>query len=427
MELSYFLHEASLALIGPARAASEATRLIFKSPANPMSWTPMGRSVTAACDVFERSTRRYEKPEFGLATTVVEGEMVAVTEEIVWQRPFGRVIRFARNLPEGAVNQPRVLIVAPMSGHYATLLRGTVEALLPQHDVYITDWSDARLVPLTAGHFGLDDYVDYVIAMLRDLGPKTHVIAVCQPSVPVSMAVACMEAAKDPASPASMILMGGPIDTRESPTGVNLLAGERGTKWFRRNCITRVPFPYPGMMREVYPGFLQLSGFMAMNLDRHLSAHWDYYKNLVQDNGDSAEKHREFYDEYLAVMDLTAEFYLETVDRVFVNHLLPKGEMTHRGMLVNLADITRPGLMTVEGENDDISGVGQTQAAHRLCANIPAGRRLHHLQSRVGHYGVFNGSRFRNEIVPRIAEFISAMDQDQVSEKTSFPRLRRVS
>ncbi|MFI5011915.1 MAG: polyhydroxyalkanoate depolymerase [Hyphomicrobiales bacterium] len=427
MEFSYFLHEASLALVAPARAASEATRLFFKNPANPASWTPFGRSMTAACDVFERTTRRYEKPEFGLASTVVDGETVAVTEEIVWERPFCRLIHFARALPAAAPKQPRLLVVAPMSGHYATLLRGTVEAFLPKHDVYITDWADARMVPLTAGNLGFDDYVDYVIAILRDLGPKTHVMAVCQPSVPVSVAVACMEGLEDPASPASMILMGGPIDTRESPTAVNLLAQERGIAWFRRHCITRVPFPYPGVMREVYPGFLQLSGFMAMNLDRHLSAHWDYYKNLVQNNGDSAEKHREFYDEYLAVMDLTAEFYLETVDRVFVKHLLPKGEMTHRGKNVTLADIRRTGLMTIEGENDDISGVGQTQAAQRLCVNVPEAKRVHYLQKRVGHYGVFNGSRFRGEIVPRIEEFILAMEEGQVAEKPSVPRLRRVS
>ena len=427
MELSYFLHEASLALIAPARAASEAARLFFKNPANPVAWTPLGRSMTAACDVFERSTRRYEKPEFGLVSTVVEGETVAVSEEIVWERPFCRVIRFARALPPGAPRQPRLLVVAPMSGHYATLLRGTVEALLPSHDVHVTDWADARMVAVAAGEFGFEDYVDYVIAMLRDLGPGTHVMAVCQPSVPVAVAVAAMEAAKDPAAPASMILMGGPIDTRENPTAVNLLAEQRGISWFRRNCITRVPFPYPGLMREVYPGFMQLSGFMAMNLDRHISAHWDYYHHLVQNNGDSAEKHREFYDEYLAVMDLTAEFYLETVDRVFVRHLLPKGEMLHRGKEVNLADIRRTGLMTIEGEKDDISGVGQTQAAQRLCVNVPAAKRVHYLQKDVGHYGVFNGSRFRREIVPRIGEFILAMDQNQPVEKIGINRLRQVS
>ncbi|MBV8962310.1 MAG: polyhydroxyalkanoate depolymerase, partial [Hyphomicrobiales bacterium] len=391
------------------------------------SWTPFGRSVSAACNVFERSTRRYEKPEFGLTCTRVGDEKVAVTEEVVWQRPFARLIHFARAVPVSRPKQPKILLVAPMSGHYATLLRGTVEAFLPRYEVYITDWADARMVPLTSGHFGFDDYVDYLIEMLRHLGPNTHVIAVCQPSVPVSVAVAVLEAAKDPVSPTSMILMGGPIDTRESPTAVNVLAQERGIEWFRRHCITRVPFPYPGMMREVYPGFLQLSGFMAMNLDRHLSAHWDYFKNLVQDNGDSAEKHREFYDEYLAVMDLTAEFYLETVDRVFVQHLLPKGQMKYRGKAVDLADIRKTALMTIEGENDDISGVGQTQAAQRLCVNIPAAKRVHYLQKRVGHYGVFNGSRFRTEIVPRIDDFILAQEEAQATEKIDSTRLKRAS
>ncbi|MBV9112385.1 MAG: polyhydroxyalkanoate depolymerase [Hyphomicrobiales bacterium] len=427
MEFSYFLHEASLALIGPARAASEAARIFFENPANPASWTPFGRSVSAACNVFERSTRRYEKPEFGFTCTRIGSEKVAVTEEIVWQRPFGRLIHFARALPASQPKQPKILLVAPMSGHYATLLRGTVEAFLPRYEVYITDWADARMVPLTSGHFGFDDYVDYLIEMLRHLGPNTHVIAVCQPSVPVSVAVAVLEAAKDPVSPTSMILMGGPIDTRESPTAVNVLAQERGIEWFRRHCITRVPFPYPGMMREVYPGFLQLSGFMAMNLDRHLSAHWDYFKNLVQENGDSAEKHREFYDEYLAVMDLTAEFYLETVERVFVQHLLPKGQMKYRGKAVDLADIRKTALMTIEGENDDISGVGQTQAAQRLCVNIPAAKRVHYLQKRVGHYGVFNGSRFRTEIVPRIDDFILAQEEAQATEKIDSTRLKRAS
>jgi poly(3-hydroxybutyrate) depolymerase len=308
----------------------------------------------------------------------------------------------------GAVDQPKLLIVAPMSGHYATLLRGTVEAFLPGHEVYITDWVDARQAPLTSGSFDLDDYVDYVMEMVRFIGQDVHVLAVCQPSVPVIAAVARMEALGDEAAPRSMILMGGPIDTRKSPTAVNKLAEERGTNWFRRNCIVKVPFPHPGMGRDVYPGFLQLSGFMAMNFDRHLTAHSDMFKHLVEGDGDSAEKHREFYDEYLAVMDLTAEFYLQTVDTVFVKHALPKGEMTHRGAPVDLTAIRRTALMTVEGEKDDISGLGQTRAAHDLCVNIPADRKVEHMQKSVGHYGVFNGSRFRAEIAPRIAGFIAA-------------------
>jgi poly(3-hydroxybutyrate) depolymerase len=285
-------------------------------------------------------------------------------------------------------------------------LRGTVEALLPRHDVYITDWTDARMVPVADGHFDLDDYIDYVISMLHRLGGQCHVIAVCQPSVPVIAAVARMEAEDDPYLPDSMVLMGGPIDTRVNPTAVNRLAEQRGTEWFRRHVIGKVPFPHPGFMREVYPGFLQLTGFISMNLDRHLDAQRQMFQHLVAGDGDSAQKHREFYDQYLAVMDLTAEFYLQTVETVFVRHALPKGEMTHRGKPVDPAKIRRVALLTIEGENDDISGVGQTEAAHALCVNLPPAMKAHYLQPGVGHYGVFNGSRFRSEIAPRMADFI---------------------
>jgi poly(3-hydroxybutyrate) depolymerase len=302
--------------------------------------------------------------------------------------------------------QPRVLIVAPMSGHYATLLRGTVEAFLPTHEVYITDWSDARMVPVAEGRFDLDDYVDYVIEMLHVLGGNIHVIAVCQPSVPVVAAVSIMEAERDPFVPLSMTLMGGPIDTRRNPTAVNNLAAERGIDWFRSHVITKVPFPHPGVMRDVYPGFLQLNGFITMNLDRHMDAHKNLFKNLVKGDGDLVDKHRDFYDEYLAVMDLAAEYYLQTVDLVFIKHALPKGEMTHRGKPVDPSKIKRVALMTVEGENDDISGLGQTEATHDLCSSIPRHRRVHYVQKGVGHYGVFNGSRFKSEIVPRISDFM---------------------
>ncbi len=269
------------------------------------------------------------------------------------------------------------------------------------------------MVPLAVGPFDLDDYIDYVIDMLHVLGPDVHVMAVCQPAVPVVAAVARMEAEHDERSPRSMILMGGPIDTRRSPTAVNKLAEERGIAWFRKNCIVKVPFPNPGMMREVYPGFLQLSGFMAMNIDRHMNAHWDMYKHLVDGDGDSVEKHSDFYDEYLAVMDLTAEFYLQTVDTVFVRQALPKGEMKHREHPVDLGAIRTCALMTVEGENDDISGVGQTKATHDLCVNLPPEKQLYHLQPAVGHYGVFNGSRFKREIAPAIAGFIRTHDRTE--------------
>jgi poly(3-hydroxybutyrate) depolymerase len=261
-------------------------------------------------------------------------------------------------------------------------------------------------VPLSAGRFDLDDYIDYVIEMVHTLGEDTHVIAVCQPSVPVLAAVALMEEREDPLSPRSMVLMGGPIDTRVSPTAVNKLASEKDIEWFERNVILTVPFPHPGFMRQVYPGFLQLSGFMSMNLDRHVTAHKEFYQHLVKGDGDSAEKHRDFYDEYLAVMDLTAEFYLQTVDTVFCRHALPLGDLRHRGHKVDPSAIRRVALLTVEGELDDITGAGQTQAAHRLCSNIPDNRRADYVQPKVGHYGVFNGSRFRAEIAPRITDFI---------------------
>jgi poly(3-hydroxybutyrate) depolymerase len=407
----YWFYEVSHAALNPARAFADATRLYFKNPINPLSFTTLGKSVAAACELFERSTRRYGRPEWRINSTLVGGERVPVEIVSVWERPFCRLLHFTRALSHAPRRpQPKILIVAPMSGHYPTLLRGTVEAFLPNHEVYLTEWADARTVPAADGPFDLDDYIDYLISILHQLQGDTHVIAVCQPSVPVLAAVARMEAENDPFVPSSMVLMGGPIDTRSNPTAVNKLAEQRGTDWFRRNVITKVPFPNPGFMRDVYPGFLQLNGFMSMNLDRHLEAHKDLFLHLVQGDGDSAQKHREFYDEYLAVMDLAAEFYLQTVDTVFVRHALPKGEMKHRNVPIDPARIHRVALMTVEGENDDISGVGQTEAAHRLCVNIPADRRIHYLQPSVGHYGVFNGSRFRAEIAPRIADFILSND-----------------
>jgi len=405
MNFSYYWYDTAHWLLSPARAASDITKLFFDNPVNPLNNTPYGRTVSAACELFERTTRRYAKPEFGLRTTTLGNEEVAVTEEIVWERPFCRVISFRRDHALAA-NQPKLLIVAPMSGHYATLLRGTVEAFLPTHQVMITDWADASMVPLAEGRFDLDDYIDYLKAMFREFGPDLHVMAVCQPAVPVVAAVARLEAEDDPAIPRSMILMGGPIDTRRSPTAVNRLAEERGIDWFKRHCIVKVPPTHPGFWRDVYPGFLQLSGFMAMNIDRHLTAHWEMFNHLVEGDGDSAEKHRDFYDEYLAVMDLTAEFYLQTVETVFVNHALPKGEMRHRGETVDLTAIRRCAIMAIEGEKDDISGVGQTQAALDLTPDLPADKKLYHLQAGVGHYGVFNGSRFRAQIAPRIAEFV---------------------
>ncbi len=338
----YWMYEMGQASLNPVRAMTDATKLLFQNPLNPMSHTEFGKSIAASCELFERTTRRYGKPEWGIKDVEVAGMRVPVHVRPIWERPFCKLLYFERMITRAPrAPQPRVLIVAPMSGHYATLLRGTVEAFLPDHEVYITDWVDARMVPLSAGRFDLDDYIDYVIEMLQFLGGNIHVVAVCQPSVPVIAAAALMEAAKDPFVPLSMTLMGGPIDTRSNPTAVNNLAQERGIDWFRNNVITRVPFPHPGFMRDVYPGFLQLNGFVSMNLDRHIDAHKNLFRHLVEGDGDSAQKHREFYDEYLAVMDLAAEYYLQTVDTVFVKHALPKGEMTHRGRPVDLTKIER--------------------------------------------------------------------------------------
>jgi len=403
----YNLYEFNNAALAPMRAAADFGQILFRNPFNPLSHTSVGRNMAATLEVVERVTRRYEKPEFGIDEVETGGATVPVVQRTVWQRPFCNLLHFEKQI-EGKgkkTDQPRLLIVAPMSGHHATLLRGTVRTMLADHDVYITDWVDARMVPLGLGTFDLDDYIDYVVNMLHMLGPNTHVMGVCQPSVPVLAAAAFMSQRRDPCTPASLILMGGPIDTRRNPTQVNTLAEERGIDWFARHVIHRVPFPNPGVLRKVYPGFLQLTGFMTMNLDRHVIAHKDLFMHLVEGDGDSAERHRQFYDEYLSVMDLTAEFFLQTVETVFVEHHLPRGTMTHRGMPVETSAITC-GLMTIEGELDDISGVGQTEAAHEICPSVPKKRREHYLQKGVGHYGVFNGSRFRRHIAPRITKFI---------------------
>jgi poly(3-hydroxybutyrate) depolymerase len=419
---AYWLYEMGYAALNPARAFADAGRLFFKHPANPWAHTSLGKATSAAFELFERSTRRYAKPDWNINSTLIGAERIPVNMSVVWERPFCRLLHFERVFDHALRRpQPRVLIVAPMSGHYATLLRGTVEGFLPNHDVYVTEWVDARMVPLAQGAFDLDDYIDYLVSMLHLLRGDCHMIAVCQPSVPVMAAVARMEAEGDPHVPHSMVLMGGPIDTRVNPTAVNKLAEQRGGDWFRRNVITKVPFPNPGFMRDVYPGFLQLHGFVSMNFERHVEAHRNLFLHLVKGDGDSAQKHREFYDEYLAVMDLCAEYYLQTVETVFVRHALPLGQMTHRGIRIDPGKIRRVALMTVEGENDDISGVGQTEAAHCLCVNIPSERKVHWLQPSVGHYGVFNGSRFRAEIAPRIADFVLWVNGSRTSGRRAPP------
>lgn len=406
----YHLYELNRAALSPARAAADAYRLLFRNPLNPASHTPMGRGAAAALELFERTTRRYQQPAWGLDSTVVNGREIAVRERTVLSKPFCNLVYFERNLPAWRRrSDAKLLIVAPMAGHFPTLLRGTVQDMLPHHEVYVTEWQDASRVPRAEGPFDLDDYIDYLLEFFRFFKGKVHVLAVCQPTVPVFAAVSLMAGRGDPAVPRSMILMAGPIDTRINPTEVNCFAEARGSvEWFRRNVITQVPWPYPGMMRHVYPGFLQLSGFMGMNLDRHITAHRELFQNLIRGDGDSADKHREFYDEFLAVMDLSAEYYLQTIATVFLNHSLPKGEMSHRGALVDPSKIRRTALMTVEGEKDDITGLGQTEAAHVLCPNLPDSMREHHVQAGAGHYGVFNGSRFRAEIAPKVRRFIAS-------------------
>jgi poly(3-hydroxybutyrate) depolymerase len=334
---------------------------------------------------------------------------VSIRERTVMVKPFCNLVHFERDVPAWRRRKDnKVLIVAPLAGHYPTLLRSTVRDMLPDHEVYITEWEDARNVPRIAGSFDLDDYIDYLMDFFRHFRGDVHVMAVCQPTVPVFAAVSLMEAANDPHVPHSMVLMAGPIDARENPTSVNEFAVSKTVSWFQRNVITQVPWPQPGVLRNVYPGFLQLTGFMGMNFGRHLSAHRDHFHNLIKGDGDSAEKHREFYDEFLAVMDLTEEFYLQTIESVFIEHRLPKGEMIHRNRRVDPSKIRRVALMTVEGEKDDITGLGQTFAAHNLCANLPETMHAHHEQAGAGHYGVFNGRRFRTEIAPKIKDFMAA-------------------
>jgi poly(3-hydroxybutyrate) depolymerase len=405
------MFEMGHAAVKPARLATDVYRQFLSNPLNPLSQTPLARSATAACEVFERTTRRYGKPSFGITRCHSRGRETAVEENVIRQSPFCRIVHFRRDLPADRIADPRILLVAPMSGHHATLLRGTVKALLPEHDVYVTDWSDARTVPVGFGRFDLDSYVDHMIEVIRLFQGDVHIMAVCQPAVPVLAAVSRLEALGDPNVPASMILLGGPIDTRVSPTAVNRLAERRSIGWFERNVITTVPWPHRGRGRDVYPGFLQLTGFMTMNLDRHIIAHKDLFLHLVRNDGDSAEKHREFYDEYLAVMDLPAEFYLQTIESVFMRHDLAVGSMRHHGDRVDPGSIQRVALMTVEGEQDDITGKGQCASAHKLCAAIPETMKLHFEQPGVGHYGIFNGSRFRKETLPRIAGFVRLHDR----------------
>lgn len=403
----YQMYEFQRQALAPLRLVADHGQHVFRNPLNPASYTPGGRVIAAACEVIEHSTRPYGKPGFGLDTTVVEGQTVGVIEDVVLRKPFCQLKRFRRDVD---IDSPKLLVVAPMSGHFSTLLRGTVQAMLPDHDVYITDWRDAKLTPLWEGGFDLDDYVDYIIEFLEFLGQGTHVMAVCQPSVPVFAAVALMEEQDHPCIPATLTMMGGPIDTRVNPTEVNDFATRRPMAWFKHNVIATVPPPNGGMFRRVYPGFLQLAGFMAMNLGNHMSKHFDMFLHLIEGDGESAEATQGFYEEYRAVMDLTEDFYLQTVDKVFKRHLLPKGELTHRGHLVDPKKITRTAIFCIEGERDDISGVGQTRAAFDLTPNLPKAKKFYHEQQSVGHYGIFNGRKWRENIAPQVRDFIREFD-----------------
>ncbi len=423
----YHAYEMTHAAVQPLRVQSDALRKVCRSAFSPVAYTPVGKAVAAACEVFENVTRRYRKPDWDIDQTEILGLSVPIEQEVVDRKLFCDLLHFKRDAKAaGKRDDPKVLIVAPLSGHYATLLRGTVKAMIPEHDVFVTDWRDARVVPLVYGRFDLDDFIDYIIEFLQFIGPNTHVIAVCQPSVPVLAAVAAMAAADDPMQPASMTLMGGPIDTRRNPTVVNELAASRPLSWFEQSVVHTVPLPNPGAMRRVYPGFVQLSGFMTMNLERHMDAHADLFRHLIEGDCDSVDQHQRFYDEYLSVMDLTAEFYLQTVKTVFQDHALPEGRMMHRGELVDCSKIRKTALMTVEGQLDDICGLGQTEAAHDLCCNIPIDDHYHYVQPGIGHYGVFNGTRWRTEIQPRVRDMIRSTAFKRKTQTKPAKNVRRV-
>ncbi len=415
----YHAYEMTHAAISPMRAAARMGQQVINHPMNAHPANFGARTASAALEMFINATRRYEKPSFGIETTLVDGVETRVAEEVVWSRPFCELRRFRRTGAEAeARKDPVVLIVSPMSGHYATLLRGTVESMLPEHEVYITDWIDARSVPISDGSFDLDDYTDYVIQMLEHLsggGERVAVMAVCQPGIPVMAAAGLMAMDGNPARPSAMVLMGSPMDTARNPKQPNELANQKPLSWFETNVVSRVPWPNRGFMRRVYPGFLQLSSFLAMNVNRHMDAHVTQFHDLVRGDGESTESHRRFYDEYLAVMDLTAEFYLQTIERVFQKRLMACGRYVYRDRPLDLAAITDIGLMTIEGEKDDITGLGQTEAAHDMLVNVAAEDRLHYVAEGVGHYGVFNGSRWRSLIQPQVRDFIRAQQRKVAS------------
>lgn len=406
----YNAYELQRSLLSGASAWASVMAEMVSSPANPMAATGMGQVMKSALDVFAHASMARGKPEFGLDTVTVEGNEHRVTQAIVAHRPFGNLLRFTH---DGlAPDAPRLLIVAPMSGHYATLLRGTVARMLERAEVYVTDWADAKMVPMDAGRFDLDDYIDYVIGFLEhigldDQGRGAHVLAVCQPSVPVYAATAVMGAARHPCRPLTLTMMGGPVDTREAPTSVNDVAVDHPLHWFENHVIATVPLHYPGAGRTVYPGFLQLAGFLSMNLQSHLQSHWQMFRHLVEGDGESADASKAFYEEYRSVCDMTSEFYLQTIEHVFQKHSLPRGELLHRGVKVDPGAITDTALLAVEGERDDISGIGQTRAALTLARHLPDSHKHYLLAEGVGHYGIFNGSKWRGRIAPVVEQWMA--------------------
>jgi len=412
----YQLYETQRAMLSPFAEFASASSKLYSHPLSPFAHTPMADRVSAGLDLMHRLSKEYEKPQFSIGTANVGGVDVAVQQQVAMEKPFCRLLRFKRftdNLQ--ALSQmkehPTVLIVAPLSGHHSTLLRDTVRALLRDHKVFITDWTDARMVPLDAGPFHLDDYVTYVQEFIRHIGPEVNVISVCQPTVPVLAAISLL-ASNGEATPRTMTMMGGPIDARKSPTAVNNLAMNKSHNWFEHNVIYRVPVNYPGSGRAVYPGFLQHSGFVAMNPDRHLSSHYDYFLDLVRGDGDSADSHRDFYDEYNAVLDMPAEYYLDTIKTVFQDFALVNGTWHVNGQLVRPQDIKTTALLTIEGELDDISGAGQTRAAHDLCTGIAKTRQFHYDVVGAGHYGIFSGRRWREKVYPEVKQFIASHQND---------------
>ncbi len=424
----YQLYETHRALMAPFSEFASASAKLYDHPLSPFAHTPMAQRVSAGFDLLHRLAKDYEKPAFNITAATVGGVEIAVQEQVAVTKPFCRLLRFKRFTDDEASltlmkSQPTVLVVAPLSGHHSTLLRDTVKNLLHDHKVYITDWTDARMVPLEAGAFHLDDYVEYVQDFIRLIGPEAHVISVCQPTVPVLAAVSLMASRGEP-TPRTMTMMGGPIDARKSPTAVNNLATNKSHSWFENNVIFRVPSNFPGAGRRVYPGFLQHTGFVAMNPDRHMTSHYDYFSDLIRGDDGSAESHRQFYDEYNAVLDMPAEYYLDTIKTVFQDFALVNGTWEVRGELVRPQDITGTALLTIEGELDDISGAGQTRAAHDLCEGIPADRRFHYDAVGAGHYGIFSGKRWREKVYPAVRDFITRFDAAQ-GEQQAEPQPAR--